>query len=73
VSDRCALRHAILDRFGPQGQWRCGAAADISETVMSAIVNGRREPTAAQEARLADALGCDVGEIFPDKAASRSG
>lgn len=64
------LRQAIIRQFGFRGQWRCGAEAGISETVISAIVNGRRVPTSEQKRSLAKVLECEESEIFPGKKAA---
>lgn len=47
-------------------QWDLAVRTGINNSVLSAIENGRRKPTAAQAQALADALEMPIGELFPD-------
>ena len=46
-------------------QWTLAQQVGVTQGWLSQIEIGRVEPSVALQQRLADALGCDVGEVFP--------
>src|SRR4051812_13612506 len=52
----------LREESGEPG-WRVGAAAEMDSTLLSKIENGRRRPTAAQLAALAQFYGVDAGRL----------
>ena len=63
-SPRVALKRAIGATGLPA--WKIGLLAGLSATQISHICTGRRDPTADEAKRLADALEVDVDELFPE-------
>lgn len=61
------LKIALLETGKKQG--RIARLLKISDTTLSRIVRGRREPTDEQRKALAEFLGRDASEIFPNHAA----
>ncbi len=61
------LKIAILEKFGPGRQYIAAQKAGISESRLSRIILGRREPTADERHAIAKALGIPPPEIFPQE------
>lgn len=61
------LKIALLETG--KKQYRIARLLKMSDAALSAYVRGHRTPNEAQRKRLADFLGRDVAEIFPDHAA----
>ena len=56
------LKAKIIENYGHQ--WRFAAAADVPESLVSKILNGRRELSAENKRIWAKALKCKVSDIF---------
>jgi plasmid maintenance system antidote protein VapI len=61
---RLQLRHAILESGMPA--WKVGHLAGVSATVLSHICTGRRDVQQDEASRIADVLGADASELFPE-------
>jgi plasmid maintenance system antidote protein VapI len=58
-----ALKTRIIEQYGTQTDF--APEIGMREDRLSRLVNGRDKPKPEQAQRIAAALGCDVGEIFP--------
>ena len=65
-----ALAHA---RAQGRSAAKVAALADVHPSEVSRWAYGHRSPTPAQAARVAQALGCEVSDIFPLKELSPAG
>ncbi len=48
-----------------QSDYQTAAQAEVHPSELSRWMHGHRSPSPAQAARVASALGCNVGDIFP--------
>ena len=60
------LKLAILERFGPGRQYEAARRAGISESTLSRIVLGHREPSVEERRTIAKALQMPQRELFPE-------
>jgi len=58
-----ALKMKILERYGNQADF--ARLVGLSESGLSRIVRGRKEPEPALKELIGKKLGCDPQEIFP--------
>lgn len=63
------LKLALLALAEPQ--YLVAQRADMSETRLSRIVNGRVQPSANEQTRLVEILGVSLDELFPPESGSR--
>ena len=58
------LKAQIIRVYG--AQYKFARALDIQETIVSAVIRGRRELDPGSQKQWARLLKSDVGELFPD-------
>lgn len=58
------LKHALVDH--PEPAWKVAARIGISEVRMSRLVRGSSVPRDEEKAALADVLGKNPQELFPE-------
>ena len=64
---RVQLKVQILRIYGVGGQWRLARQIGISESTLSRIVVGRRDPSPEERKAIANALGITAREVFREE------
>ena len=59
------LKSKIIEKFGQQ--WRFCKTINMHDSLLSKFITGARDPNTEHKKLIAEGLGCEIKDLFPEK------